>query len=37
MEISLVAYIKGSREAGDFYKKVFDAELGYNYPNEDGT
>src|SRR5574344_1748284 len=37
MEISLVAYVKGSREAVDFYKHVFDAELGYNYPNEDGS
>lgn len=37
MDISLIAYVKGSKKAVDFYKKAFDAELGYNYLNDDGS
>lgn len=37
MDISLIAYIKNSKDAVDFYKKVFNAELGYHYLNDDGS
>lgn len=37
MKLSFIAYVKGSIEAVEFYKKVFDAELGYHFMNEDGT
>ena len=37
MEILLIAYVKGSKEAVEFYRKAFNAELGYNYLNEDGS
>ncbi|HEX2927532.1 MAG TPA: VOC family protein [Ruminiclostridium sp.] len=30
-------YVKGSVEAVDFYKKAFDAGLGYNVKSPDGT
>lgn len=37
MRIALQAYVRGSVEAVEFYKKAFGATLGYNVPNEDGT
>ena len=37
MEVSLQAYLKGSAEAVEFYKKAFDAELGYNVKSTDNT
>ncbi|MDN5343669.1 MAG: PhnB protein [Oceanotoga sp.] len=37
MKITLQAYLKNSVEAVNLYIKAFDAELGYNVKNEDGT
>lgn len=37
MRIGLQAYIQGSAEAIEFYKKAFGATLGYNVRNADGT
>ncbi len=36
MEIGVQAYVKGSIEAVELYKKAFGAELGYNVLNPDG-
>jgi PhnB protein len=36
MEIGIQAYIKGSIDAVELYKKAFGAELGYNVLNPDG-
>lgn len=35
--ILMQAYVKNSKEAVALYQKAFDAELGYNVKNEDGT
>ena len=37
MKIALQAYLKGSIEAVEFYKKAFGATLGFNAKNPDGT
>ncbi len=36
MEIGILAYVKGSIDAVELYKKAFGAELGYNVLNPDG-
>ncbi|ULQ59010.1 VOC family protein [Brucepastera parasyntrophica] len=37
MKLSVTAYVKGSKEAVRFYTAAFEAELGYNHPNDDDT
>lgn len=37
MEIGIQAYVKGSMDAVELYKKAFGAELGYNVLNSDGS
>lgn len=37
MKIGLQAYIQGTIEAVEFYQKAFEATLGYNVKNDDGT
>lgn len=36
MEIGIQAYVKGSIDAVELYKKAFGAEVGYNVLNPDG-
>lgn len=36
MNIGIQAYVKGSKEAVELYKKAFGAELGYHVTNPDG-
>lgn len=36
MKIGIQAYVKGSIDAVELYKKAFGAELGYNVLNPDG-
>jgi len=37
MEIGIQAYVKGSVDAVELYKRAFDAELGYNVRSSDGS
>jgi PhnB protein len=37
LKTTLQAYLHGSIDAVDFYQKAFDATLGYNVRNPDGT
>lgn len=37
MEIGIQAYVKGSIDAVELYKKAFGVELGYNVRNPDGS